>query len=364
MKKIKYIAAAILLVVSASLHNSFAALTVDATFTDPTLDLNLSPLVESTLNTELAKYSNVPELTRGFGNANTYASHAATLRGYQGYDLFAISVGSMVSVQAPNDDPKFYQDVMDEMDTGDVYAGVGVTPLVVQAGLNLGFILDGLYVTFLFGKLHTVIDQGDFRVDHNANIVGGHVSYAVFSEKSILARSLLWRGLTIETGFIHTDNKLEFYNKMDKISDTQTNLGGSGYDVSYEIDPSVNFNIASKSNIIPVEIYTSIRLLWALNIGVGGGFDYVFTSRNDFTLSSAGDVLVTDDGSGTNASGFVGQTGKITVNADTSGIRSDKYREKLLANIGFSIGPVFIDFPMSYYLDNGYALGITAGFAW
>lgn len=360
MKRSLYISFFVTIISIASISTAFAAFTVDATFSDPILDANLSPLVESTLNTELAKYSYVPELTKGFGNANTYASHASTLRGYQNYDLFAISVGSMVSVQAPNSEPDFYKDIQDEMDEGDVYAGVGVTPLVVQAGINLGFVLDGLYVSFLFGKLHTNIDQGDFKIDHNANIIGGHINYSIISEKSILARSLLWRGVSLGAGFIHTDNSLEFYNKLDKIDDSTVI---APYTISYSIDPSVNFELETKSNIIPVEIYTSLRLLWFLNIGVGAGFDYVATSRTDFSLSSAGDVVVTGQ-SPAGPPDYVGQTGKITVDADTSGIKSDKYRKKILANVGFSIGPVFIDIPASYYLDNGYAIGLTAGFVW
>ncbi|HPJ40993.1 MAG TPA: hypothetical protein PLY21_01615, partial [Spirochaetota bacterium] len=162
-------------------------------------------------------------------------------------------------------------------------------------------------------------------------------------------------------GFIHTDNSLEFYNKIDKITKTEVDGGGPGVDITYEIDPSVNFELDTKGNIIPVEIYTSARLFWFLNIGVGGGFDYVFLSRTDFKLSSAGDVVITNQNIGTN---YIGQTGKITVDAETSGIESDSFRPKILANLGFSIGPAFIDIPASYYIDNGYSIGITAGWVW
>ena len=350
------------IIITFSSVSAYAAITVDVNFTNADLQSALGDtgVVADTIYDRISQYSDVPELARGFGNANTYASHASTLRGYQGYDLFAISVGTMASVQAPSDDPQFYEDLMDEIDKGDVHAGVGVTPVVVQVGMNLGFILDGLYVSFMFGKLHTNIDQGDIRIDHNANLVGGHINYAVFGERSILARSLLWRGLTLQTGFIHTDNKVEFYNELDQINATAT---VTSYSVLCEIDPSVNFELTTKGNVIPVELYTSIRLLWFLNIGVGGGFDYVVSSRTDFGLSSAGDVVITDDGA-SGASGYVGETGTVTISGETNGVKSDKYRPKIMANIGFGIGPLFIDFPMSYYLDNGYALGITAGFVW
>jgi hypothetical protein len=364
MKTKIYISLIVTIISIASISTAFAVITVDTTFSDSTLnsvlggDYASGGLVSTQIYNKIKQYSNVPELTRGFGNANTYASHASTLRGYQNYGLYAISVGSMVSVQAPNSEPDFFKDIQDEMDEGDVYAGVGLAPLVVQAGINMDFLLKGLYISFMFGKLKTNIDQGDFKIEHNANLIGGHVNYSLIEEKSILARALLWRGISIGAGFIHTDNSLEFFNKLDKIDNTQN---VSGVDVDYTIDPSVNFELDTKGNIIPVEIYTSARLFWFLNLGVGGGFDYVFLSRTDFKLSSAGDVVITNQSVGTN---YIGQTGSITVDAETSGIESDSFRPKILANLGFSIGPAFIDIPASYYIDNGYSIGITAGWVW
>jgi len=347
------------------LVNNFlnAALVVDATFTHPDLQTNLggtSGPVATTVYNELSKYAYVPELVKGFGNANIYTSHAATLRGYQGYDLFAVAIGTMFSVQAPSDDPQFYKKLQDDIDSGDVYAGVGFEPVVFQAGLNLSFLIDGLYVSFLFGKLHIDLDYGDFKLNHESSLIGGNINYALFKEKSILARSILWRGITLQTGYIHTDNSLVFYNKLDK-SIYYQNV--SGFNVAYTLDPSVDFNLTTTSNVIPLEIYTGIRLLWILNIGVGAGIDYVYSSDNSMKLSSAGGVEVIDDGAG-GVSGYIGEKGNITEDASTSGIKADKYKKKLMANIGLGIGPVFIDVPFSYYMDNGYAIGLTAGFVW
>lgn len=134
------------------------AVTATVDFGNSTLNTNLSPQVENAIETELAKYDDMPDLTKAFGNANTYASHAATLRGYQGYDIFAVAVGSMFSVQAPSGDPMFFQDLQDELDSGDVYAGVGGNPLVIQAGLNLSSFVDGLYISLKFGKMNYDID--------------------------------------------------------------------------------------------------------------------------------------------------------------------------------------------------------------
>jgi len=365
MKNFLYILIIAVITMLGPVSAGFAALTVDATFTDENLNAALggeNGIIATEVAKEIEKYSDVPELARGFGNANNYASHASTLRGYQGYDLFAVSVGTMVGIQAPSDDPEFYNNIQDELDDGDLYAGVVVSPFVLQMGINLGFIVDGLYVSFVYSKLKIDMDYTDYKFKNDANLIGVNINYSVFSEKAILARSLLWRGITIQAGFIHTDNKFEFYHELDSIDGSADVTGPPSATVEYEIDPSINFELLTDSNTIPVELYTSIRILYVFNIGVGGGFDYVFSGKTDIRLSSAGEAEITGDGGV--SSGYVGEKGKITIDADTSGIEPDKYRPKILANIGFSTGPFFIDIPATYYLDNGYAVGVSAGFVW
>jgi hypothetical protein len=345
----------ILLFVLLSVGN-LSALTVTVDFGDGVgpLNTNLAPQVKSELETQLAKYDNMPDLAKGFGNANTYASHAATLRGYQGYDIFAIGVGSMLSVQAPSDDPLFFQDLQDELDTGDVYAGVGGNPAVVQAGLNLGFIVDGLHLSFKFGKFNYEVDKSDYKIEYESNLFGLLLNYQIFNQKSILARAILWRGLSFETGFIYSNNIVSFYKDLDPIPVP----GGGGY--SATVDPSVDLVLDTKSVVIPIEMYTSIRLLYVLNLGVGGGFDYVPSGTTSFDLKSAGPVVI----DATSPTGG-GTEGSVSIDAGTKNVEPDKYRAKLMANIGLSIGPVFIDVPATYYLtDNGYAVGISAGMAW
>jgi len=363
MKRSGFLTSLVLIITIVAVFPAYAALSVDVTFENTDLQTALggpTGPIATQVSSELAKYSYVPDLARGFGNASTYASHAATLRGYQGYSIFGISIGSMVAVQAPNGDPAFYEDMSDELDNGDIYAGVGITPMVIQAGINLGFILDGLYLSFAFGKYHINVDNDDQKIDHDENLIGFNVAYQLLSNKSILTNLLVWRGLTVQSGLIHYNNISTFYQKLDKINDSAS-VPTIPANVTYTIDPSVDFEIETKGDVIPVEIYSAIRIFYILNIGVGGGFDYVRRGETSVSLNSAGDAVITgDDVGGT----LVGQKGKITVDADTSGIDSDAFRAKILANIGLSVGPVFIDVPVSYYLDNGYAVGITAGCVW
>jgi hypothetical protein len=335
---------------------SLSALTVTASLNDP-LDLipaGQQSIVENDIATAVAgqigQYDNMPDLASGFGNANTYASHAATLRGYQGYEIFAVAVGSMISVQAPSDDPMFFTKLQDELDTGDIYAGVGGNPVVVQAGLNLGFILDGLHVAFKFGKFDYGVDKSDFKIDYESNLFGVLLNYQLIKEKAILSRILLWRGLSLESGFIYSNNIISFYKDLDALAP----FASAGYTV--EVDPSIDLVLDTKTVVVPLEVYTSIRLLYVLNIGVGGGLDYVPYGRTSFSLKSAGTMKVTAP---------VVVDGTAAIDAGTDDVASDKFRPKMMMNFGLSLGPVFIDMPASYYFtDNGYAIGLSAGMAW
>ena len=329
------------------------ALTVTVDFGDTTLNGLIQSDVESAIEAELGKYDDMPDFAKGMGNANTYAASAATMRGYQGYSIFSIAVGTMAAIQAPSGDPKFYQDMQDEMDTGDVYAGVGCNPVVVQLGINLSFLVEDLYVAFRFGKFDKQFDAGDFKIDYNSNLIGVLINYQLIKEHAILSRALLWRGISLETGCIYSNNNIAYYNKLDSM-DVPADSGT----YTIHVDPSIDFVLDMKSCIIPVELYTSIRFFYVLNIGAGAGFDYVAAGKTDLSLKSVGDAEVTAGPS------YVGTKGKITVDAGTNNVKPDSFRPKLMANLGLSAGPVFIDFPVTYYLDNAFSIGITAGFVW
>jgi hypothetical protein len=355
MKKILLLFTVLLFTATAA----FSALNVTVQFDNPDFDviaqsLGLKADIKTQVENELSKYSNMPDLTRGFANSNTYASGAATIRGYQGYDLFAVSIGTMMSVQAPSNDPTFYEDLQDDLDNGDVYAGMGANPLAGQIGLNLGFLVDDLYMSFRFGKFNTTIGEegDDVKVEYDTSLFGILLNYQLIRQKSILAGSMLWRGFSIESGFIYTKNTTSFYKELD----TFTSNSDDGL-YTADVDPSVDFVIDNKSYIIPVELYTSLRLLYILNLGVGAGFDYVAGGSTKLTLESAGEAVITTPGI------YQGEKGDITIDTKTRE-DADKFRGKVMANLGVSLGPVFIDMPATVYMDNGYSVGISAGFVW
>jgi hypothetical protein len=217
-------------------------------------------------------------------------------------------------------------------------------------------------MAFRFGKFDTTLggENDDYKVNYDTNIFGILLNYQFIGQKSILARSMLWRGVSIESGFIFTKNKTAFYKELNAVTGSGT---ADALTIDYEVDPSIDFIIDNKSYIIPVEVYTSLRLLYIVNLGVGAGFDYVAGGSSKLTLGSAGGVTITNDGVAAGTSGLVGEKGTITIDTSSKD-DADKFRGKLMANIGLSLGPVFIDMPATIYLDNGYAVGLSAGIVW
>jgi len=354
---------------------TLSAITVTADLGDAALNAALKTRIETEVMDQIVQYSSMPDFARGFGNANTYASQAATIRGYQGYDFFTVALGTMVSLQAPNEDPLFFTKIMDDLKLGDVYTGVGVTPWAVQGGINMSFLLPGLYLSGKFGKLNyksgTTIgykslsytpELSDLDIDYNTNLYGLSVNYQLFREKSILAGILLWRGVSIQPGFIYSGSVINFKYKIET-QEVQSDPVGP-YTFTAEVDPSVDFKLSVKSYIIPVEVYSSMRLLYFFNFGVGGGIDYVPGGKTDMSVLGAGGITITDDNAG-GASGYVGRTGSIVVDGGTKNVKADKYRLRLMLNLGLTTGPVFIDFPFTYYFtDSGYVVGVSVGAAW
>lgn len=357
-----------------------SALTVTVDFGNTTLNDALKTIIEEEVTGTIGKYGNMPDLARGFGNANTYASQAATLRGYQGYDIFAVAVGPMLSLQAPNEDPMFFTELQNDLDDGDVYTGVGVTPWAVSGGVNLSFIIPDLYLSFKYGKFSFKTGEPvgyrsltwkpellDLDIDYKRKLYGLSLNYEVFRAKSILKRILLWRGISVESGFIYSTSAIRLKKEIDTItvSSSPVTMPVVGEVVfTADVDPSIEIELNTKSYIIPVELYTSMRILYFLNFGVGAGIDYIAGGKTDISILSAGGIMITDDGVG-GASTLQDQPGNITVDASTKDVEADKYRCRFMMNLGFTIGPVFIDIPLTYYFtDNGYAVGFSAGTVW
>ncbi len=299
----------------------------------------------------LSKFDNQTDLARGFANANAYSSHAATIQGYQNYDLFYVSVGLMAGIQAPSTDQNYYKKSVIEDDLksdGDVYAGISAGA-AVSFGIHARFIAYGLYLSGTVGSIN-IEDESNYSF--KSRIFGFGINYALLNPHGILFGFLNWRGLSLGTGLIYQRNEASFVYEFDSITQPVTGFSG----VNLVVDPSAKFGFVNETYTVPVDIVTSFQLLWLLNITLGGGVDFV-TGSTDLTLTSGGDIRVT----GTNETITPGH---ITIDGSTNDVKPSRVRPKLMAGVGLQLGPIKLDVPVIYYPDAGAAVGITAAFVW
>ena len=58
------------------------------------------------------------------------------------------------------------------------------------------------------------------------------------------------------------------------------------------------------------------------------------------------------------------QPGYLTTDAGVKGARPKAFAAKAMAGIGFGVGPVMVDIPVTYYFNNGLSVGVSVGFVW
>lgn len=304
------------------------------------------------INSELWKFQKMDRLGRGFANAGLYASHAATQRNYQGYDTWALTVGTMAGLHAPAFEYSYYKNLPKKLRyMGDVTAGAMLLPYSVCVGFHLG---KGFYLAPKFGML--TYKMYNYKV--NGYNAGANFSYQIVKKVKAGYQVFVWRGLAVGTGFIYQNNSVEMKYKL---FNKDSQISGPIY---YSIRPQLAFNIRTETYTIPVEINTSIRLLWILNLSAGAGIDVAFgTSRIKAKAYTPIYVFDFTSALGLGTSNVIAP-GLAWVYGEQKGKLGKWYFPKVMAGIGISIGPVVIDVPISYYFIKGFSLGVSAGIEW
>jgi hypothetical protein len=299
--------------------------------------------------------SNPKKLIRGFADASVFAGQGASQRGYGDYKLFAFTLGPMIGLRFPGSNPFAIADELRNIadtlgDKRDVALGLDLQALTGQFSLNTSaFLLDGLSLGIRFGyfnlqdiegfgnKTWSLGLTGNYRIIKGANFAGGLVG---------------WRGLGAGISFIYQNTHLTYAAALDSQS-----VAVSSTPYRLDVDPKLYLDLNTNTFTIPLEIYTAVRLFWVLNLSLGAGVDAAFGNadlelgaKGDFGLSGGPESITTP--------------GKLVLTA--GGERSPTVlNPKLTAGIGFSVGPVIVDIPFTwYFLGNGFNFGVTLGAAW
>jgi hypothetical protein len=294
------------------------------------------PVAQQFINQTLLPYQRQAKLVKGFANASAYSSHVATQRGYQGFDKFSITLGTMGAGQVPATTTNlgYYKTLVDQLrKQGDIYVGVAWNAWALNVGVKLpaDFTISAKFGMLKYNYMY-------FKFD--GICAGGMLNYQIVSPKSPPVKFILWRGLSIGTGLLWQRNNTLLKYKA-------TPLSGGGY----VVQPELRMFIKTESYVIPLEISTAVRLFWVLNIHAGLGIDFAMGSSR-LNYSSMGTIA----GNGT--AGIYSVYGKQGGNGPT------KFLPKIFCGPGLNFGPVIIDIPFTYYFNNGFDVGATFGIVW
>ena len=300
--------------------------------------------------------ANPQNLIGAFANSSVFASDGATQRAYGGFNMFAVTAGSIIGLQLPGSPLSMINELEDFMDTleteGDINMGLNPQIINAQFGMNASFLLDNLYLGVKAGFMFLPTDN--FTI--NTLSFGVMGSYQLFKHRSIGLRSILWRGVNLGTGFIYQNTNLDIVQNLDSVRE-RINAGGNN--VTLEVQPKLDLNFNINTFTIPLEVMTSLRLFYFLNLALGAGADIGFGTAS---LDAGGlfDVHIRDLPQGISYT---------PANMRVSGLGGEAspnvFNPKVMSGIGFTMGPVLLDIPFTYYLlDHGFNLGLTLGVFW
>lgn len=286
------------------------------------------------------------DFARGMGNASAYSAQAATLNGYQNYDAFAVMGGPMVGIQAPSLGIMTPSDLSGQIaQNRDIFAGVGVGA-AINVGINAGALGLKLFDQDLyFNVKYFSYTQKISSVTASVSTFGAGVNYGLIHGASFADGLAAWRGLSIGLGVL--------YNSNDATVDAKKGLPGGIQTANLQLGQHTQFGVSSSILSIPVDIVTSVQLLYILNVTLGFGLDFN-SGQSNITIKAPATVL---------GPGGV-QVASILIDASTNGITPDAVRARMVTGVGLNFGPVKIDLPVTWYFSSGVGIGLSAGVVW
>jgi hypothetical protein len=289
-------------------------------------------------------------LLQSMGNSSAYASHGATTRAYGGYKIFSATIGMMFGVQLPSGISTVFDDLGNIGDSiaedHDVKLGASLNIFNAHVGLNMGiFGIDKLYLGLRVGYFNLPEMWG---LSFNNFTLGVTANYQIIPSLS-LAGLVTWRGVSLGTGVIYNNSKVNFPVSL---GDTvKEDIAGGG---NVSMDPEVMLLIDTGTVIIPLEAITSIKLV-IFNIPFGIGADLAFGSAS-VGFRSNSKISLNDLPTQYTES----KKGDISIEGSVSNSASI-FNFKIMTGLGFAAGPVIFDFPVTIYPAGGYNFGFTIG---
>ncbi len=304
-----------------------------------------------------SKWCDQKNLAKGFANATASSGYTTSLKGYYGYDIAAFAYGASFSAQALTYDLSQFKDIDKTLvEEGDVKIGLGM-----GSAFNAGYNLQNLFRVMnihsdndLYINAKFMIWNEDLNeINIGSKTFGFELAYQLIKPNSLAYGSFLWRGLYISSGLIYNYNKADII--VDALSDQIISINS---DYRLAIDPKLNLRLESNTKTVPVDITTSVRILYVLNLTFGVGMDYN-TGNTDIIIKQKNNIILQ------NSSGdHIADIGSISIKSSTKDGSPEQFRSHCMVGAGFTIGPVLIDATLMYHFITGISAGFSAGFTY
>ena len=312
------------------------------------------------------------DMVKAFGNASVFASDGASNRAHRGYNLFSVTAGSIIGFQLPSSPFKIADEIDDianrlEKD-GDINLGINPQVLNVQVGINTSrFLLENLYLGIKVGYFNMAMEPMEF----NTLALGLTANYQFLPRANIAGGIVQWRGVNFGTGIMFQRTSMDISLELDPIVDESLKIEASaypalglGYDrtITTTVTPTITMGLSQTTVTIPLEALTSVRLLWFLNVHAGLGVDLAFGSSK---LEASSSSVISMSGLPQGGSYTLTQQRPAKLDVVMEGSENPRFLNlKFMTGVGFSLGPVVIDIPVTFYIGNGYNAGLTIGVVW
>lgn len=336
------------------------------------------------LREQIGNLSKALNALSGFGQANAQGSRASSLFGYQGYKLFALSLGTTISLAT--DDPNGMleivqsdsaaKDLENKINDSGISAGISIQGFTANVGVNMSWLVDNLYLGAIVGYTGVELTPTDFIVEPmgipitvgDAPDTGDDLALAASMSSLTLGITgnyqiidafkipflFRWNGLSAGTGIIYNSYTV----------DAEADL--SGIFPVPEGQPKVEagsfvatFAISNNAVTIPLELSTGINVLSVLNLSLGAGLDLQMGGSNvSFNLEGPG-----TEGLATKL--MVAMLDRVLEEGGMAFPYSEDYsvnffNPRVNAGVGVGIGPAtLMDLTATYYINSGIVFGIN-----
>jgi hypothetical protein len=188
-------------------------------------------------------------------------------------------------------------------------------------------------------------------------------NYQWLPSRNIALGLLQWRGIKFGTGVIYQRTTVDYNIMLDPIEQPIPFSVNSIDipDMRAILEPEFNLEFSINTITLPLEVMTSVRLFYILNLALGAGIDIGFGSAKLGVATSANANV----DPGTLLGDHMTQTEPARLSTSIGGSQGPRFlNPKVMTGVGFSLGPVILDIPFTAYLDTGYSLGVTLGVVW